>query len=316
MRILLTGASGLVGAAFARAANAQGHHVIGTTGRFPGIVEALARQVRLDLADETAVCGAFAEARPDAIVNCAAISEPAECEADPERSHRINVRLPSLLARIADRARARIVHVSSEQVFSGEHAPYHAGAPVSPVNRYGRQKAESEQGVRAAAPALFAVVRAPLLTGNSLTGRRSLHERLLADWAAGRTPRLFADEIRQVAHADNLAAVLLELCGRHDLTGVFHWAGLEPLSRWELGVRIRDRFGLTQRQAPLARTTRSENPEVIAIRAADLRLELSPLTSELITQPQTLAQQLDHLKVPAFCQSWVEHARRQTQADE
>ena len=76
----------------------------------------------------------------------------------------------------------------------------------------------------------------------SASGQRSLHERLLADWAAGKTPRLFVDEYSQPCSAENLAEVLVEICERRDLHGLFHWAGTELLSRYELGVRVRERF--------------------------------------------------------------------------
>ena len=75
--------------------------------------------------------------------------------------------------------------------------PYSAGDPVSPINLYGRQKIESERAVLAAAAEFAVTLRVPLLLGNSATGQRSNHERLLADWAAGRTPKLFVDEFRQ-----------------------------------------------------------------------------------------------------------------------
>jgi dTDP-4-dehydrorhamnose reductase len=308
MRIFLTGASGLVGGAFAQIAADAGHHVVGSVGRFPGRVAGLAEQGALELQDEAAVRDAIRRAKPDAIVNCAAISEPAECEADPARAERLNVTLPAVLAHVAQESRVRLIHISTEQVFSGDRAPYRRTDPVAPINLYGRQKAASERVVSDGAPGHGVIVRAPLLTGNSPTGRRSLHERLLADWMNGRAPRLFTDEIRQVAHADNLAAALLELCERREVCGVHHWAGTEPLSRHELGVRIREHFGLNPQCAPVVAVHRAENPDACRSRPADLRLDLSPLTDELKTKPQNFAQQLERMIVPAFCREWIKTA--------
>jgi dTDP-4-dehydrorhamnose reductase len=305
MTIFLTGASGLVGSAFARAAARRGHRVTGTVGAYTGAIEGLTQQRRLDLGDEMAVTSAVLDAFPQAIVNCAAISVPEQCDAHPALAQSLNVALPATLARLAHHVSARLVHLSSEQVFDGTRtAPYAAGDAVSPINLYGRQKLASERAVHAAAAEFAVTVRAPLLMGNSAAGQRSTHERLFADWAAGRTPRLFTDELRQTCTAENLAEVLLELCERSEMRGVFHWGGAELVSRHDLARRIRDHFKLTEKQAPLAAVTRAELPEIAQKRQACLALNLAPLTGKLKTRPQTIAEQLEELNVPAPCRAW------------
>ncbi len=305
MTIFLTGASGLVGSAFARAAVRRGHHVIGTVGTHTGEIEGLATRHVIDLADETAITSTLLDEFPQAIVNCAAISVPEQCDADPARAQTLNVKLPTLLARLAHHLSARLVHLSSEQVFDGTRAtPYQAGDPVAPINLYGRQKAESERAVRTHAAELGVTIRPPLLLGNSLSGHRSGHERMFADWAAGRTPRLFTDEFRQTCTAENLAEVMVELCEREDLHGVHHWAGSELLSRHAIGLRIREHFKLTEQQAPLAAVTRADLPDVARKRPACLALDIAPLARRLKTRPQSIAEQLEELHVPVPCREW------------
>lgn len=305
MRIFLTGASGLVGSAFARAAARRGHEVVGVVGGFGGEIEGVAKKIALDLADETATSAAVLDVFPDAVVNGAAVSTPEACDADPARAQALNVALPALLAWLAHHVGARLVHLSSEQVFDGARTtPYSAGDTPSPINLYGRQKLESERAVRAAAPELAVTVRAPLLMGNSPGGKRSLHERLLGDWAAGRTAKLYTDELRQPCTAENLAEVMVELCERRDLTGVFHWAGAELLSRHALGRRIREHFKLTETQASIVAVTRAETPDAARKRQACLALDLAPLAGKLKTRPQTIAEQLGELKVPPPVRDW------------
>lgn len=309
MKILLTGASGLVGSAVARIGSREGHTLIGVTGRYTGPLSGLHTRVALDLASPGAIDNLVRSLRPDAIINAAAISEPAACDADPGLSEALNVHLP---ARLAERAReqgARFVHLSSEQVFGGDRAPYRCADPVAPLNRYARQKVASEQAVAAAAGALAVTVRAPLLGGNSPGGRRSLHERMLADWAAGKALRLYTDEIRQVCHADNLAAVLLELCARPDLSGNLHWAGLDPLSRHELAIRLRTHFQLDPARTPITAVRRSDDPAACATRPADLTLDLAPLAGALQTAPESYSTQLTRLHVPPALQAWVAATR-------
>jgi dTDP-4-dehydrorhamnose reductase len=305
MRIFLAGASGLVGGAFARAASRRGHVVTGVVGNFEGGIEGAMRILRLDLTDESQTSSAVLEEFPDAIVNCAAVSTPEACDAAPALAESLNVALPAQLARLAHHVSARLVHLSSEQVFDGRRtAAYAISDPTSPLNLYGRQKVASEQVVHAAAAEFAVTLRAPLLMGNSAGGKRSTHERLFADWAAGRTPKLFADEFRQPCTAENLAEAMLELCERRDLRGVFHWAGAELLDRHTLGMRIREHFKLTEKQAPLARVTRAEVPGASEKRQACLALELAPLAGKLKTRPQTIAEQLAELHVPPPCREW------------
>lgn len=305
MKLFLAGASGLVGSAFARAAARRGHSVTGVIGTFSGEIEGLAQTLRLDLTDEAKTTAAVLDAFPDAIVNCAAISVPEQCEANPALAQTLNVALPQALARAAHHLSARFVHLSSEQVFDGQRAkPYAPGDAVEPINLYARQKIESERAVHAAAPEFAVTLRVPLLTGNSAGGQRSLHERLLADWAAGKTPRLFVDEFRQPCSAENLAEAMVEICERCDLRGIFHWAGTELLSRHALGVRVREHFKLTETQAPIASVTRAEVPEAARKRQPSLALDISALAGKLKTRPQSLAEQLAELKVPAPVRTW------------
>jgi len=305
MTIFVVGASGLVGSAFVRAAVRRGHRVTGTVGSYAGMIEGVAAQRTLDLTDSGAVTGAVLDVFPQAIVNCAAVSVPEQCDTDPARAQALNVALPATLARLAHHVSARLVHLSSEQVFAGTGTkPYAADDPVAPLNLYGRQKVESERAVHAAAPEFAVTVRAPLLMGNSLTGRRSNHERLFADWAAGRVPRLFTDEFRQACTAENLAEVMVELCEREDIRGVFHWAGTELVSRYELGVRIREHFKLPAHAAPLAAISRAELPAAARGRQASLPLEIGPLAGKLKTRPQSIAAQLEELNVPPPARAW------------
>jgi len=305
MNILLTGASGLVGSAFAQAATRRGHRVNGIVGSFAGTVPGLAEKRSLDLTNEAAVTSAVLELFPDAIVNCAAVSEPAQCDADPAHAQALNVTLPALLAKLAHHVSARLIHLSSEQVFDGAStAPYAIKSPLKPINLYGRQKVESERLVHAAAPAFAVTLRAPLLTGNSLGGKRSLHERLFADWSAGKTPKVYADEIRQPCTAANLAEVMVEILERNDVRGIFHWAGADALSRHEMALRIRDHFKLSETAAPLEVLARAADPRVAAKRQASLTLDLKPLAGVLKTPLETFEAQLDQFIIPPAFRAW------------
>lgn len=297
MKILVTGASGLVGSAFVRLAAQQGHEVVGVVGSFTGRIEGLAECLRIDLTDENAVW-ALRRVHAEAIVNCAAMSSPAACEADPERAAVLNVNVPIILAELANRVAARFVHLSSEQVYDGGRTtPYAADETPSPVNVYGRQKRQGEIAVLSAAGPLVAVLRPPLMLGNSVSGTRSLHEAMLASWSAGKPVSLFVDEFRQPCTARNLASVMLAIAGRRDIAGVFNWAGTDLVSRCELGERIRRHFGLAESAAPIVRVTRGDTPTA-RTRPACLALDTAPLRALVDVPPQSLDEQLAELHLP------------------
>ena len=278
MKILLTGASGLVGSAFARAAAAAGHEVFGVVGRWSETVPGTAGLLARDLADSTQAQALVQGIHPALIVNAAAVSEPAACEADPVKSRAVNVEFPAALAAVAARARIRLIHLSSEQVFDGEGGPYAPDAPTNPLNLYGRQKREAEQWVTEA-DRQAAVVRLPLLFGNSLTGRRSVHEKMFEAWAAGKVMPLFTDELRQVCTARSVAAMLLALAASRELCGLHHWAGARSVSRHEMGAAFCRHFGIGDGWIRAQR--RAELPEFAAKRPRDLSLDCAPLDREL-----------------------------------
>jgi dTDP-4-dehydrorhamnose reductase len=123
---------------------------------------------------------------------------------------------------------------------------------------------------------------------------------------------LYTDEFRQTCTAQNLAVALVELCSRPEITGVFHWAGAELLSRYELGLRIRAHFGLPENKAPLKTTDRAADPKAAAKRQANLALDLRPLSQLLKTPVETFAQQLSALTVPAHLRTWHEAASKKS----
>jgi dTDP-4-dehydrorhamnose reductase len=158
----------------------------------------------------------------------------------------------------------------------------------APTNLYGQTKLMAEREVLEHNPEDPVVLRIPILMGNSPGGRRSLHEKLIAAIQAGKKPKLFCDEMRQPCSASNVAEVLLELTERRDLHGLFHWAGSETLSRFEMGQRILKHFGLPLDAIESACRDDDSRP-------ARLTFDLNPIVSKLKTKPIDFAAQLHEL---------------------
>jgi dTDP-4-dehydrorhamnose reductase len=258
----------------------------------------------LELRDEAAVQALILEEFPQAIVNAAAVATIAECEARPADAGRLNVDLPRQLAQLAFHVGAKLVHLSTDMVFDGRQGRYqHTDAPA-PLHAYGRTKAAGEVEVLKYGREHAAVVRTTLLNGNSPTGDRGLHERLFREWALGHRPTLFTDELRQPVGLSNLADAAIELCERDNLSGVYHWAGAEALSRYDLGARLARHFGLDPET--FLRSARQADAPDLGPRPRDLSLQLHPLAGKLRTPAQTFDEQLGELRVPRGCEAWYE----------
>ena len=254
-RLLVTGASGFLGGETARQALAAGWTVTGTFLSGPGSAAELDWR-RLDVADREAVAKLLAELRPDAVVHTAVGRSYDDWRATADGAAHV--------ALAAAEAGARLVHVSSDAIFSGRGAPYDETALPDPVTRYGAAKAAAETAVRAIAPDA-AVVRTSLVLGDG----RSKHERHVRDLVAGRSGgALFTDELRCPAHVADLAAALLELAGAA-YAGVLNVAGPDALNRHELGALIARHDGLDPARVPAGRSADLGTP-----RPTDTRLDV------------------------------------------
>jgi dTDP-4-dehydrorhamnose reductase len=305
MRILVTGASGLAGLALVRAARARGSHVTGAVHGWIGPLPGVDALRRVDLAHAGSADRLWSASRPDVVLHAAAVSEPHACAADPEGSRRVNVGLPQRLARLCREAGVPLVHLSTDQVFDGRRGGYGPGDPLNPVSEYGRQKREAEEAVLAAHPGAL-ILRLPLLCGNSPAGRRSLHEKLFLLWRTGAKARLFTDEFRQPCDAGSAAEASLALVER-GLSGIFHWAGAEVLTRHELGRRLAVRFGLDPDRH--IDPVRLAETAAAAERPARLDLEIDATVEAVGLQPESFSEQLEKMRIPPQCEEWLASAQ-------
>jgi dTDP-4-dehydrorhamnose reductase len=234
MRLLLTGASGHLGGYLLRQRREQGAAVTAWSGRRGGELFGCPLWP-VDLADDDAVASAFRQARPDIVLHAAALSTVAECYRQPERAERINARGSTILAELADRAKARLVYVSTDMVFDGEQGGYREEDAVAPLSVYGHTKAAAEPAVLACPRGL--VARVSLLFGPSLVGQPTFFDEQTAALQAGRPITLFHDEWRTPLSLLVAARGLLALAAS-DAAGVVHLGGPERLSRLEMGQRL------------------------------------------------------------------------------
>jgi len=302
MKILVMGASGLLGSAVCREVLARGHQLLPYANRSWSEPRSKFEVEPLSLENFDTVIRKLFDQWPDAVVNCAAISSPDTVNENPARAHLINVEAARRLAEVSAHLGARHIHISTDMVFGGSSLPYRSTDQTNPLSEYGIQKLEAEKKVLQVSEDNLVILRITLLNGNSPRGNRSPHERILNALCNQQKPTLFTDEWRQPCSAENVAQLIVVLIERPNLNGIFHWAGSEVVSRYELGRLILQRFGFKEgrlRSAVLTDLAASLGP-----RPDRLTFELSPLVSKVKTKPATLAQQLEEMHLPHRLYQW------------
>lgn len=296
------GASGLLGAAVSREIIARGYNLFAYASQAWVEPKNQYDVTSLPLDDFDSVIRELFDQWPDAVINCAAISSPDSVDQNKELAHLINVETAKKLAEVSSHLGARHIHISTDMVFDGTCCPYRSTDQTNPLSEYGRQKLEAEKQVLKVTDQNLVVLRITLLNGNSPRGNRSPHERILSALADGQRPTLFTDEWRQPSSADNVAQLIVELLERPNLNGLFHWAGSDEISRYELGCKILDRFGFNQDK--ITPTMLTDSRERLGQRPSHLTFELAPLVSKVKTLPATIEQQLEEMHLPVHLYKW------------
>ena len=284
MKFLVTGGSGYVGAEVLRRAPPEWK--IAATYNTRPIAWSNVVAFRVDVRDADAVNRLFAEFRPDVVIHTAALMTGDEIMAtNVDGSHHI--------ARAATRHNARVIHLSSDVIFDGEHAPYDEDAVPAPIMPYAMSKALAETVVRQE-NARALIVRMSLVYGFAPLDPRT---RQMLD---GEMPRLFTDEYRCPIFVDDLADALIELAqkpvflkaplrlasGAFRKTGfsVLNIAGPQRLSRFEFGVKLARAFHVEPRCQP-ALSASSPTP-----RPRDCTLDISRARRILRTRLRSVDQ--------------------------
>jgi dTDP-4-dehydrorhamnose reductase len=256
-RVLVTGATGQLGAYLVRELIEQGCEVVAWGHARPATVAGVeARPV--DLADAADVEGAFRDAKPDVVIHAAAMAAVADCARQPERAEAVNTRGTATLAHLCDVGGARLVFASTDLVFDGERAPYREVDPPAPLSVYGRTKAAAERAVLQVAG--YTVVRVSLLFGPSLNGKPNFFDHQMVALRGGQPVRLFHDEWRTPLDFSTAAKALISVA-RSPCGGLLHVGGPEGMSRLEMGRRLAAYLGVeTTAIEAVSRTTAGGEP--------------------------------------------------------
>ncbi|BBM00333.1 SDR family oxidoreductase [Microbulbifer sp. GL-2] len=285
MKILITGASGLLGRSVFKQFSSNPDFSV-TGAAFSRVDEQL---IRLDLSDSDAVKACLQEIEPDMVIHCAAERWPDRCADNPDTAWQLNVSSTELLAGHCSEISAQLVYISTDYVFDGSAAPYSADDTPNPVNFYGRSKLAGEEAVLKNGN--HWVLRLPWLFGPVIyleeSGITALLDTLreekpvtLDHWAIR-----FPTSVEEVAEV--LEQCLLKIRSGKKFEGIYQWSGDTACTRYELAQLIAETCGLNAKHL-----NANSEPNFSVPRPYNCQLDKSRLTGLGIKGCESLQQQL------------------------
>jgi dTDP-4-dehydrorhamnose reductase len=245
-RIVITGAGGQLGRRLAAEAARLGHDVLALNSSQWDITDASAGEAIVE--------------RGDVVVNCAAYTAVDAAEADPDGAHAVNAVGAGNVARTCALAGARLIHVSTDYVFSGRFDgaphPYDIDDPPEPLSVYGLSKLAGEQAVHAALPDAHVVRSAWVYTGAGGDFVAAIGRQIPGDGPID----VVVDQVGSPTYVADLAGALLQIAAGGVSAPLLHAANAGAVSRFEQARAVFAALGADPERVRPVPTDRHPHP--------------------------------------------------------
>lgn len=275
-RVMIIGAAGLLGQYLSAKAVERGLDVTATFNRTRPEQKEVPL-VHLDITDPDAVDTVISKAAPDVVFLPSALTSVDHCETHPQQAWAVNAEGTFNVASACKNVGARLFYVSTDYVFNGEKGEkYYEFDTPDPINVYAQTKLEGER-LTLDANRRNIVARVSVLYGwNRVSDKTNFVTWAINEMRRGIEVKLFGDQNVTPTYAPNAADVMLKMAQENG-TGLYHVAGPNCLSRYEMGLRIAEEFGL---DASLCKKVRTEDVELPAKRGRVTCLDINRAQAE------------------------------------
>jgi len=295
LKLLVTGASGLLGHKVAQLASERGHEVCSI---YKEHETSLGKPIKLDLTDQRQVSEIITRLKPQAIVHTAAYTDVDGCEINQDLAWKINAEATKNIAKASAGISAHLTYVSTDYVFDGEKGLYSEEDHPNPVSYYGYTKLRGEEFVKEQAGG-WCIARASVIYGWGPAPKLNFATWLINNLNQGKEVKVLTDQYVSPTLNTNLAEMLLEIAERR-MTGILHTAGATRVCRYEFALSLAEVFNLN---IDLVKPAKMDEILWKAKRPKDSSLNISKALTLLDQKPIKLNQALGMMKKEAFCKS-------------
>lgn len=292
MRILITGANGLLGQAVSKMFfHETEHEVLLTSVEEAKYILNSQSYSRLDITKKDDVKKLASEFLPDLMINCAAFTNVDLCESERELSWKINVDAVKNLIIAARIHGSKIIHFSTDYVFDGRNGPYSEEDTPNPISFYGREKLASENALKTS-DIPYVIIRTLVLYGTGVNVKPNFALWLIDSLKNGMPVNVVTDQISNVTMIEDLALGALKISDR-GCTGIYNIAGSDILSRFDFAMNLCEVFGFDKK---LVRPILTKDLNQPAPRPLKSGLTTYKAESELAFKPMDSVEGLQLLK--------------------
>ncbi|THU35887.1 SDR family oxidoreductase [Niastella caeni] len=246
MKVLITGANGLLGQHLTKLLLHKNYQVIATSrgeSRLPFQPSGNYTYYEMDVSNALETFSVMEREKPDVVVHAAAMTQVDDCELRPQQCERINVQGTSQILTDAESFSSHFIYISTDFVFDGEKGNYAEEDDTKPISLYGFSKLQAESMVQTSTIP-FSIVRTCLVYGNLLKGTRSN----IVSWVKesleqGKTIQVVSDQLRTPTYVEDLAKGI-ELIIEKKATGIYHISGKDWLTPYDIAIKTAHTFQL------------------------------------------------------------------------
>lgn len=228
MKILVTGATGQLGSELISVLKNKSSEIGPIDKKYYKCEIFAADSGTLDISSKQDISYVFEKTKPDIVINCAAFTDVDACETKPELAMKVNAIGPFYLAKNCSKIGARLVHISTDYIFSGDNStPYCEWDIASPCGVYGKSKLLGEKYINAQTDKFF-IIRTSWLYGYN---GKNFVKTILNLAKEKKQIKVVRDQIGTPTNANDLAHHILKIACTENY-GIYHCSGNGHQTSW------------------------------------------------------------------------------------
>jgi dTDP-4-dehydrorhamnose reductase len=288
LKLIVTGASGLLGHKVAELALKKDHEVYSMYKENP---TNLGTPIKIDLTNRNQVSKTISQLKPQAIIHTAAYTDVDGCEINRDLAWKVNAEATKHIAEASAKVNSHVICVSTDYVFDGEKGLYSEEDQPKPISHYGYTKLKGEDFIKEHAQE-WCITRASVIYGWGQQYKLNFATWLVNNLKQGKEVQVLVDQYVSPTLNTNLSEMLIEIAQRR-ITGILHTAGANRVNRHEFALELAKVFNLNR---DLIKPAKTHEMSWKARRPKDSSLNIGKANALLKTKPQELNHALEMMK--------------------